>query len=139
MINSTTMRLMKILMLLTDIGFIFYWLITFFHLIPNELLFRDYTNPILVNWNWSFLPLDMMISVTGLTSLLLYKKQNILWQPFAIISLTLTFTSGLQAIAFWIFAQDFNMGWWASNIFLLLYPLFFIPRLVLGLKPSIAK
>jgi hypothetical protein len=126
----TSMRVMKALMILTDIGFIAYWLVTLLHLIPAELLFRDYTNLILVHWNWSFLPLDLAISATGLTSVWLYKKRYDIWRPLALISLTLTFVSGLQAIAFWVFAGDFNMSWWLPNLFLLIYPLCFISRLV---------
>lgn len=125
------MRTMKILMLVTDIGFIAYWLITILHIIPAEWLFRDYTNPILVHWNWSFLPLDLAISATGIASLVLLRKRNPTWSSLALISLTLTSVSGLQAIAFWLFAQDFNVSWWLPNLFLLIYPLFFIPRLIL--------
>jgi hypothetical protein len=40
----------------TDLGFIAYWLITALKLLPAEGLFNDYINPILVAWNWSFLP-----------------------------------------------------------------------------------
>ncbi|MFO0882494.1 MAG: DUF5360 family protein [Candidatus Saccharimonadales bacterium] len=122
---------MKALMLITDLGFILYWFITLFHLIPPELLFRDYTNPLLVDWNWSFFPLDLIISATGISSLVLLSKKNNLWAPFALISLTLTSVSGLQAIAFWIFAQDFNMYWWIPNLFLLIYPLVFISYLLM--------
>jgi len=124
------MRTMKLLMLVTDIGFVLYWLITIFHLIPPELLFRDYANPILVHWNWSFLPLDLAISATGLTALWLYRRQNPVWRTLTIISLALTSVSGLQAIAFWLFAQDFSLTWWLPNLFLLLYPLLFLPKLV---------
>jgi hypothetical protein len=127
---------MKLLMLITDLGFVLYWLITIFHLIPAELLFRDYTNPILIYWNWSFLPLDLAISTTGLTALWLFHKRNAMWQSLAIVSLTLTSVSGLQAIAFWLFAGDFNMAWWLPNLFLLLYPLVFLPRLMLQAKKS---
>jgi hypothetical protein len=134
---DTMMRIMKILMLATDIGFVLYWLITIFHVIPAEMLFRDYTNPILVQWNWSFLPLDLAISATGLTALWLYRKQSPLWRTLTIISLTLTSVSGLQAIAFWLFAQDFNLTWWLPNLFLLLYPLLFLPRLILQTKDSV--
>lgn len=120
------LRSMKFLMLATDIGFILYWLITIFHLIPPDQLFRDYTNPILIHWNWSFFPLDILISATGLSSLWLYYKKRPTWLPLAIISLTLTSVSGLQAIAFWAFAQDFNWSWWVPNLFLLIYPLYFL-------------
>lgn len=125
------MRIMKLLMLLTDVGFVLYWLVTIFHFIPADLLFRDYTNPILVDWNWSFLPLDLTISATGLSALWLFHKQNALWRPLTIISLTLTSVSGLQATAFWLFAGDFNLTWWLPNLFLLLYPLVFLPWLVI--------
>ena len=124
------MRTMKLLMLVTDIGFVLYWLITIFHLIPAEFLFRDYTNPLLVYWNWSFLPLDLAISITGLSALWLFRKQNPLWRPLTVISLTLTSVSGLQAVAFWLFAGDFNLTWWLPNLFLLIYPLIFLPRLI---------
>ena len=68
------MRTLKFFFLITDIGFILYWLITLLHLIPPEYLFQDYTNPILTAWNWSFLPLDLFVSATGLTSLFLYRR-----------------------------------------------------------------
>jgi len=128
-------KIMKTLMVLTDVGFIAYWIITALHLIPADQLFRNYSNPILVDWNWSFLPLDLMISATGLSSLWFMRQQNAIWKPLALISLALTFTSGLQAIAFWTFASDFDINWWIPNLFLLVYPLFFIPRLVRETSP----
>ncbi|MEM7530939.1 MAG: DUF5360 family protein [Chloroflexota bacterium] len=104
-------------------------MITYFKLIPAEYLFHDYTNPILVAWNWSFLPLDLFISATGLTSVYFYQKGNEQWRQLALISLVLTFCSGLQAIAFWVIRLDFDPTWWIPNLFLLIYPLFFIPRI----------
>ena len=115
---------------ITDLGFIAYWLITMLHFIPKEYLFKDYDNPILQAWNWSFLPLDLAISATGLTSLLLFRGAHRAWKMMAIISLALTFCSGLQAIAFWVLRQDFDWQWWLPNLFLLLYPLWFLPRLI---------
>ncbi|WP_141432095.1 DUF5360 family protein [Bacillus sp. 03113] len=112
----------------TDIGFILYWFITIFHVIPKSFLFKDYNNPILVSWNWSFLPLDLLISITGLASLYFYRKKRDEWRNFSLISLVLTFCSGLQAIAFWFFRGDFNPLWWAFNLYLLIYPLFFLPK-----------
>jgi hypothetical protein len=123
-------RSLKILMLMTDVGFIAYWLITIAHIIPPDMLFRDYSNSILIHWNWSFLPLDLLISATGLGSLTLLRRDNPAWRQFAIISLTLTFVSGLQAIAFWAIAGDFDPWWWGPNLFLMIYPLFFLPKLI---------
>lgn len=124
------MKKLKILFLITDIGFIVYWIITLLHLIPPNLLFEDYTNPILVSWNWSFLPLDMFISFTGFLSLYLYKKENVKWKKFSLISLVLTFCSGLQAISFWSMRRDFDLLWWVFNLYLIIYPIFFIKGLV---------
>lgn len=126
----TMMKFLKPLMLFTDIGFVIYWLITLAHVIPAELLFNDYNNPILVHWNWSFLPLDLFISATGIASLILLKRHHPAARQLIIISLTLTFVSGLQAIAFWTIAGDFDPSWWLPNLFLLLYPLIFLPKLI---------
>lgn len=124
------MKKLKIFFLVTDIGFIIYWFITFLHLIPESYLFKDYNNAILVAWNWSFFPLDMCISFSGLSSILLYKKKHPLWSRAALISLTLTFCSGLQAVSFWFLRNDFDIMWWVFNLYLLIYPLFFIKKIV---------
>ncbi|MFJ6208848.1 DUF5360 family protein [Lysinibacillus sp. NPDC092081] len=123
-------KALRILFLVTDFFFIFYWLVTFFHLIPEEYLYQDYQNELLVIWNWSFFPLDILISVTGFISLYLFKVKNEKWRAFALLSLTLTSCSGLQAIAFWTIKLDFDLMWWIPNLFLLLYPLYFIPKLI---------
>jgi len=126
------MKSLKWFFLVTDIGFIVYWTITAVHLIPKEVLFKDYDNPILMAWNWSFLPLDLFISATGLASLHFFKQNRPQWRSLALISLILTFCSGLQAIAFWVIRNDYNLAWWLPNLFLFLYPLFFIPRLMMN-------
>jgi len=120
------MNKLKYYFLVVDIGFIVYWFITLLGVIPGEYLFKDYNNPILWAWNWSFLPLDLFISASGLTSVYLWRQKNPNWAPLALISLVLTFCSGLQAIAFWSIRLDFDISWWLPNLFLLLYPLFFM-------------
>lgn len=124
------MRFLRFFFWLTDVGFIVYWIITLLHIIPNEYLFKDYENPILSAWNWSFFPLDILISITGFASLFLYKKNNPNWSKIALISLVLTSCSGLQAISFWILRSDFDLSWWLPNLYLLIYPLFFIPSVI---------
>lgn len=121
---------LRILLLVTDFFFILYWLVTLFHLIPEEYLYQDYQNELLVIWNWSFFPLDLLISVTGFICLYLFKINNEKWRAFALVSLTLTSCSGLQAIAFWTIKLDFDLMWWIPNLFLLLYPLYFIPKII---------
>lgn len=125
------MKSLKKFFLITDMGFVIYWFITLFHLIPESLLFKDYINPILVVWNWSFFPLDMLISITGFYGLYLYNKKNILWKKISLISLVLTICSGLQAISFWLIRCDFDPIWWFFNSYLIIYPLFFIKGLLI--------
>jgi hypothetical protein len=124
------MRLLKPFFLVTDIGFIVYWLITLLQLIPPVYLFNNYNDPILVAWNWSFLPLDLLISMTGLTSLWLHQRSDGRWRGLAIVSLVLTVCSGLQALVFWALRADFDLAWWLPNLYLLIYPLFFLPGLL---------
>ena len=71
---------LKGLFLFTDIGFILYWVFTALALIPKEYLYQDYTNELLVAWNWSFFPLDILISITGMYSIYLHKQMNIKWR-----------------------------------------------------------
>ncbi|KKB71534.1 MULTISPECIES: YvaD family protein [Bacillus] len=120
------MKYLKPFLLVTDIGFILYWFVTFFHLIPESAAFKNYDDPVVIAWNWSFLPLDLLISISGLASLYLHKKKRPLWKSAALVSLVLTFCSGLQAIAFWLFSGDFDPFWWSFNLFLMIYPLYFI-------------
>ncbi|WP_416293418.1 YvaD family protein [Paenibacillus illinoisensis] len=129
-------RSLKTLFLLTDICFILYWAVTWGSWIPKEYLYQDYTNPLLVAWNLSFLPLDLLISVTGFYSLFLLRRSDQRWRMVALISLVLTFCSGLQAIAFWSFRGELDWGWWVPNIYLLIYPLFYIPRLLRKEQPT---
>ncbi|MHB8062285.1 MAG: DUF5360 family protein [Ruminiclostridium sp.] len=126
------MKYLKPFFLITDIGFILYWTITAIHIIPAEYLFKDYFNPVVMVWNWSFLPLDLLISFTGLTSIYLYKKKNPIWSRLTLVSLVLTFCSGLMAIAFWAIKKDFDLIFWVMNLFPLIYPLFFIKSFLFG-------
>ena len=61
------MRRMKPLLLVTDLGFILYWSMSLLILlgvdiVPQAWLFKDYDDPIVYAWNWSFFPLDMVLS-----------------------------------------------------------------------------
>lgn len=113
-----------------DTGFVLYWGITALHLLPPQWLYKDYTNPLLVAWNWSFLPLDLVVSATGYLALAMWKAGRPVWRSWAIASLALTTASGLQAISFWAIRSDFDPLWWIPNAFLVLYPWVFLPRLV---------
>jgi Family of unknown function (DUF5360) len=124
------MKSLKYIFIIVDTFFVLYWLITALHLIPEEYLYNDYQNPVLVNWNWSFFPLDILVSITGYYSIFLSKRNDKKWKTIALISLVLTSISGLQAISYWVLAREFDPTWWLPNLFLLIYPLFYIPSII---------
>jgi len=121
-------------LLFTDIGFLLYWSITALHLIgvvhlPPDYLFKDYDNPLVFAWNWSFMPLDVALSLAGLTGMALWRRGHPAAFALVAFSLALTFCAGLMAIAFWVITGDFDLGWWLPNLFLMIWPLFYLPKL----------
>ncbi|WP_394841420.1 YvaD family protein [Pendulispora brunnea] len=138
MMPSTFLRRVRPFFLVTDIGFIVYWAITALHALPPSWLFKDYDQSLAVAWNWSFLPLDLFVSATGLGSLALAKKRPQVAVRLAALSLVLTSCSGLQAISFWAARCDVDMGWWLPNLYLLLYPLPFLAMFVRSETPVLA-
>ena len=115
-------RSLRVFMLAVDLGFLAYWLVTLLHLIPPAWLFKDYADPVLQSWNWSFLPLDLVVSATGLTALALARRGDPRARAAALLSLALTSCSGLMAVSFWSLRCDFDPTWWAPNLFLLVGP-----------------
>ncbi len=125
------------LMLFTDLGMISYWVITAAMAggllnIPGEWLFKDYYDPRVVAWNWSFFPVDILFSVTGLAALRMERAGHARWRIMAAISLTLTVCAGLMAIAYWAILADFDLNWWIPNLFLMLWPLPYLFQLIRG-------
>ncbi len=116
------LRATKGLMLVTDVGFLVYFAITGLGLIPLEWAFADYANPLMIDWNWSFLWIDLLASTTGLTSLWLLRRGRVSGPPLMLVSLVLTMASGLMAIAFWTLRGDFSLTWWIPNLYLMLFP-----------------
>ena len=116
------------LMLATDIGFLVYWAVTAFHLLPGAWLFKDYEDPRMQAWNWSFLALDLVVSGTGIGAAVMLARRHPGAAAVAVMSLTATAASGLMALSFWTIRRDFDPAWWAPNLFLAVYPLFFARR-----------
>lgn len=123
------------LMLVTDLGMLAYWSVTALMAvglvaIPGDWLFKDYHDPRVMAWNWSFLPLDLALSLTGLAALRLEARGDPAWPIWSAVSLALTSTAGLMAVAYWTIVRDFDPAWWTANLFLLIWPLAFLVRLV---------
>ncbi len=123
--NLNAQRIAFFFSSLVDIGFIIYWLIVWTKFVPDELMFKDYANPILQAWNWFVLDgLDLLVSCSGKLAFHFWRRQNPIWQPLFIVSLSLMFCAGLQAIAFWWIRGDFEWSWWIMNLILIFIPVF---------------
>lgn len=125
-----SIRGLRPLLWLTDLGFLTYWLITALGWLPPQWAYSEYRNPLMVAWNWSFAPLDLLASASGLMALELLRRKDARAFPILIVTLTLTFCAGLQAIAFWAIRGDLDLTWWLPNIFLMVYPLWFLARII---------
>jgi hypothetical protein len=126
-------------MLVVDLGFILYWLTSALHLLPADWLYAHHEEPVMMAWNNSFFPLDLMISATGLTAVALARKQSPRWPLVSAVSLAFTSASGLNAIAFWALRRDFDMSWWAPNLVLFCAPLYFLHNLYTRLDSDAAQ
>lgn len=118
----------------TDTLMLAYWAVTALAALgvvalPPDALYKDYHDPVMVAWNWSFVPLDVAFALTGLASVRREAAGGD-WRGLAIVSLTLTMCAGGMALAFWTLRRDFDPGWWLPNLVLLVGPLVWLPRLV---------
>ena len=85
-------------------------------------MYSDYKNPLIVSWNWSFFPLDMLFAIVGLLgrfSTLQPKKKETL----SVVSLSLMFCAGLMAVSFWAIRGSYDLFWWGVNLWLILLSL----------------
>ena len=119
----------------TDLVFLAYWTMSLLQLsgliqVPPSLMYKDYNVPTVIAWNWSFFPVDLVFSITGLWAINLARQGNRQWIPIAIISLCFTFVAGLMAVSYWIILRQFDLGWFLPNLTLVIWPLFFIPSLI---------
>ncbi|CAM3237532.1 DUF5360 family protein [Tsukamurella hominis] len=110
------MRGAKALLLLVDVALTAYWAAIIAGAIPEQWRFRDYTNPVVQAWNWSFLPLDALAVGFGTAGLRLVRTRPETGRIVLTIGCALTFCAGLMAISFWAFAGDVDLAWWGPNI-----------------------
>lgn len=109
-------RRVKSIMLGTDLGFLAYWIATAVGVLSVG------GGPIMQDWNWSFLGLDLIAISTGLTSIAMTKKAHPAGHDLMFISLALTSAAGLMALNFWAIRGEFDPVWWIPNLWLFLFP-----------------
>ncbi|SMR70819.1 hypothetical protein SAMN04488030_0432 [Aliiroseovarius halocynthiae] len=108
---------------LTEILMASYWLFAFllaFGLISIDpsLMYSDYENPRVVAWNWSFFPIDIAFVLLGLTATFADLKPA-LRERLSAIAATLMLCAGGMAISYWVMTQEFDVTWWAVNLWLI--------------------
>jgi hypothetical protein len=112
-------RTQKAIVWAIDLGFIIYWTLIIVGALPAEAMFTGYEKKEVQAWNWSFLPLDIAASITGIAGNTL---QNLNQKALLTISLVLTSVAGGMAIGYWAFLGYFELSWWLPNLVLLLFP-----------------
>ena len=123
-------------MIATDIGLLSYWALSALlalHLLPapESWLYAGYHDAAIVAWNWSFLPLDVLLSVLGIAAVSADARGCAEGAALSQISLSLTFCAGFMALSFWAIRCEFDPVWWGVNLFLAVWPVPFLARGVL--------
>lgn len=136
-------RTLFLSMAVTDIGFLVYWTVSGLYAagvveIPPEWLFASYHDARAVAWNWSFLPLDLAVSGTGLWSIAAARRRGE-WRAPALMSLVLCSAAGGMAIGYWGLLGEFDPAWFLPNLILFLWPIFFLPALMREGRTSIIE
>ena len=113
---------MKLALTLTELGMLAYWVFAGvvalgWIVVAPEAMYPDHQNPLMVIWNWSFLPIDVLFALCGLTARYgpLEPRQAHVLQT---ISLTLMFCAGAMALSFWALQCWFDLAWWGMNAWL---------------------
>ncbi|MBL8545298.1 MAG: DUF5360 family protein [Hyphomonadaceae bacterium] len=124
---------------ITDVAFLVYWTMAALHAlalvqIPQDWLYANAGDPRVVAWNWSFFPLDVAFSVTGLAAVRCARRGAVIWRPLALISLVLTMVAGGMAVGYWVLMGDFDPFWIGANALLFIWPILFLGGLVKSLS-----
>lgn len=120
------MRGAKALLLAVDLALTAYWAAIIAGAIPEQWRFRDYTNPVVQAWNWSFLPLDALAVGLSAAGLRLVRTRPPTGRIVLTAGCALTFCAGLMAVSFWALAGDVDPLWWGPNIALMVIPAFVV-------------
>jgi hypothetical protein len=128
-------RTLYLALTFTDLAFLIYWMMSglaqsgVIH-VPRAWMYAHYDQPIVVAWNWSFLPLDLAFSILGLSAVAAARRGSAIWRPLATLSLAFTLAAGGMAVAYWTILREFDLTWFLPNLALVVWPLIFLPGLV---------
>ena len=109
-------RFVRSYLLMVDIGLLAYWAVAVADVLPAAWMFKGYDDPTISAWNWSFFPLDLLASATGLAGIACMRKnRHEAGDCLILLSLCLTFCAGLMALSFWALTRDYDVSWWGVN------------------------
>ena len=128
-------RTLALFMTATDLLFLAYWSVSALSAagvvhIPASWMYLHYEQPDVVAWNWSFLPVDLAFSILGLAAVTASRRGAAIWRPLALVSLSFTTVAGGMAVSYWTLLRTFDPVWFLPNLLLMIWPLFFVPRLI---------
>lgn len=126
-------RRVKAVLFGTDLGFLGYWVATALGVISVG------SDPMLQQWNWSFLGLDIAAISLGLLSLLLSRMRAPAATPLLLVALALTSAAGLMALNFYILRGEFDLAWWAPNLWLFAFPIVAITLVLCPNPPELPR
>lgn len=126
---------LRLSLLVTDALFLVYWSIAALaeaglFALPPSLMYAGYGDVRVCGWNWSFLPLDVAFSITGLLALRWSRAGDPRWRPAAIVSLLLTMVAGLMAVSYWTLMGEIDLAWFVPNLLLVIWPIPHLARLL---------
>jgi hypothetical protein len=125
----------KAIVWVIDIGFIIYWSLIIFRVLPPEVMFEGYEKPEVQAWNWSFFPLDILAAVTGIIGQTTKRFNSTV---LLTVSLVLTSVAGGMALAYWVVLGYFDLFWWLPNLVLLVFPLWPLFHFVTKTQKSVS-
>ncbi|MEU3657952.1 DUF5360 family protein [Streptomyces sp. NPDC032161] len=131
------LRATTVAMVLTDVGFVVYWALVIIGALPPEAMFDEYTDPRVTAWNWSFLPLDIAASISGLAAVRAMRRGSHAAPAALTLSLALTATAGGMAVAYFTLRGQLDPSWLLPNLALLLFPLPLLTRLTCTGRPTL--
>lgn len=106
----------KALLVITDLGLTAYWALTAVGIVSVG------KDAWLTAWSWSFLPLDALAILAGLTWSLL-PGNHPLSAPMFAVALALTLAAGIMALSFFLLWGTWDISWWLVNLWLTLMPI----------------
>jgi hypothetical protein len=93
-------------------------------------MYAHFDDPRVLAWNWSFLPVDLAFSATGIAAVAASRRGEPVWRPLALLSLAFTMVAGGMAVAYWTLLGEFELTWFLPNLALVIWPVVFLPGLV---------